>query len=298
MLIPVVGVSAIAGIASAQTASLPTGPGGGLAAGSVPTPWQAAVLRAGTACRSVSPVLIAAQIEQESGWSPVAVSPAGAVGLSQFMPATWAAQGVDANDDGTALPTDPLDAIATQGKYDCGLAALVAGVPGDPQDNMLAAYNAGPGAVLAAGGVPPIAETQQYVRNIRSLIVGYTAHVAAPAGASGAVLTLAASFVGTPYVWGGAEPGGFDCSGLTSYVYRNARGVILPRTSEAQQAAAVPVTDPKPGDLVFFGRPAGHVGIVLDPAAGTMIDAPHTGANVRTESYQSWSDFSGFGRFP
>jgi cell wall-associated NlpC family hydrolase len=116
-------------------------------------------------------------------------------------------------------------------------------------------------------------------------------------GNHGPILDLAQTFVGTPYLWGGSAPGGFDCSGLTSYVYLHSAGITIPRTSEAQQAAAQPVTDPQPGDLVFFGSPAHHVGLVADAAAGTMLDAPNTGAYVRVESYRGWSDLAGFGRF-
>lgn len=119
-----------------------------------------------------------------------------------------------------------------------------------------------------------------------------------PDAAHAAVVALAKTFEGLPYLWGGDTPAGFDCSGLTSYVYVNAAGVTIPRTAASQQAAATPTTTPQPGDLVFFGSPATHVGIVLDPAAGTMIDAPHTGAVIREETYTSWSDLTGFGTFP
>ncbi len=187
---------ALAGAAVQETAAGSTAPnnaGGGswgrLAVGTVPAQWQAAVQAAGTTCSNVSPALIAAQIQQESGWSRTALSPAGAVGLSQFMPATWAAEGLDANGDGTADPLDPLDAIGTQGRYDCRLAAELTGVTGNAQDNMLAAYNAGPGSVLAFGGVPPYAETRGYVRNIRALMVRYTD----PAPPDRATSTIAAS---------------------------------------------------------------------------------------------------------
>ena len=113
----------------------------------------------------------------------------------------------------------------------------------------------------------------------------------------GPILDLARTFIGTPYLYGGEAPGGFDCSGLTSYVYLHAAGKTLPRTAAAQQAAAHEVTDPQPGDLVFFGSPATHVGLVIDGAAGMMLDAPNTGSLVRIESYRGWHDLAGFGRF-
>jgi len=277
--------------------------GGKLAPGTVPAQWRAAVQAAGSACPAVSPPLIAAQIEQESGWNPTVVSPVGAVGLSQFMPGTWAAQGVDANHDGTALPTDPLDAIATQGHYDCALAADLAGVPGDRQDTMLAGYNAGSAAVIGYGGIPPYAQTQGYVRRIRTLMVRYaaptppaaTGRITAP-GAAGVAIAFASAKLGQPYLWGGAGPL-YDCSGLVQAAYA-AAGIALPRTSEAQQVTATPVTDPRPGDLVFMG-PSGqpgtatHVGIVI--GGGLMVDDPHPGAVVRIEPY-NWPDLTGFGR--
>lgn len=76
---------------------------------------------------------------------------------------------------------------------------------------------------------------------------------------------FAMSFVGVPYVWAGASPSGFDCSGFTQYVFRQL-GVAIPRTADAQFAAGRPVADPMPGDLVFFQTydwGASHVGIYL-----------------------------------
>jgi cell wall-associated NlpC family hydrolase len=109
-----------------------------------------------------------------------------------------------------------------------------------------------------------------------------TATAAGAGGASvaDAVIADAKSYLGTPYVWGGAAPGGFDCSGLVQYVYGK-QGVSLPRTSQEQQNAGTSVTaaQAQPGDLVFFGTPAYHEGIYL--GNGQMLEAPHTGANVR-----------------
>ena len=109
---------------------------------------------------------------------------------------------------------------------------------------------------------------------------------------SSSIVNIAKQYVGVPYVYGGASPSGFDCSGLTSYVYGQA-GISIPRTASAQQAAATPVSNPQPGDLVFFGYPAWHVGIYA--GNGMMIDSPKPGMSV---SYRSiFSGVSGYGRF-
>ena len=120
----------------------------------------------------------------------------------------------------------------------------------------------------------------------------------APAKAVGqpndsSIITFAASFVNkSPYLWGGASPAGFDCSGFTMYVYARF-GKGLPHNAEMQRqsVAAVPAGQEQPGDLVFFGIPAYHVGIYI--GGGSMVHAPHTGTYV---SYGSVAGNSGFGR--
>ena len=106
----------------------------------------------------------AAQLKQESNWNPNAGSSAGAQGIAQFMPDTWAAYG-----DGGDV-TDPEDAIPAYGRYMAALRDEVKDVAGEDADElvrlMLAAYNAGPGAVAQHKGVPPFAETQRYVEII------------------------------------------------------------------------------------------------------------------------------------
>ncbi len=103
---------------------------------------------------------------------------------------------------------------------------------------------------------------------------------AAPSGDVGAVLEAALAQVGDPYVWGGSAPGGFDCSGLTSYAYA-AAGVSLPHSSRAQarMGTAVSRGDLQPGDLVFFGNPViYHVGIYV--GGGKMVHARTFGQPV------------------
>lgn len=145
----------------------------------VPAEYQADVERAGTVCPVITSPLIAAQIEAESGWNPNAGSPAGAQGIAQFMPGTWSSVGMDGDGDGRADVLNPHDAIWTQAHYMCSLAAQMQShldqgrVRGDVVDLALAAYNAGSGAVLAAGGIPPYEETRKYVARIRSLMVKY-----------------------------------------------------------------------------------------------------------------------------
>lgn len=106
------------------------------------------------------------------------------------------------------------------------------------------------------------------------------AEAPAPAPApinGGGVLGVAASYVGHPYAYGGTGPGGFDCSGYTSYVFAQV-GVNLPRSAAGQQAYATPVSNPQPGDLVFWGYPAYHVGIYA--GNGMVYDAGNPGTGV------------------
>jgi peptidoglycan DL-endopeptidase CwlO len=113
-----------------------------------------------------------------------------------------------------------------------------------------------------------------------------------PAPRASGIVGIAKSMFGVPYVYGGSTPSGFDCSGLTSWVYRQA-GISIPRTAGAQKAAATPVSSPRPGDLVFFGYPVYHVGIYVSP--GTMIDAQRPGTTIGYHSI--WTKPSGYGRF-
>jgi cell wall-associated NlpC family hydrolase len=98
---------------------------------------------------------------------------------------------------------------------------------------------------------------------------------------SGGVLGIAASLAGIYYVYGGTTTAGFDCSGYTQYVF-NKVGKNLPRTAEQQRQAVTAVSNPQPGDLVFFGAPAYHLGIYA--GNGKLWDSPKTGAKVSLRS--------------
>jgi cell wall-associated NlpC family hydrolase len=166
-------------------------------------------------------------------------------------------------------------------------------------------------ATEKAGVQAALGQRQSMLRGVKAEIAALTArqaqaalHVAQSAGVvappSGPistndtnVVTFAESFVGkVPYVYGGSTPAGFDCSGFTMYVYSHF-GVGLPHNAAAQQSGtqSVPIGQEQPGDLVFFGSPAYHVGIYV--GGGSMVNAPHTGAMV---SYGSVAGASGFGR--
>jgi len=123
------------------------------------------VARAAAAKYDIDPNVFVRQITQESHWDPTTVSPSGAQGIAQFMPATAASRGVD--------PLDPIAALDAAAKLDHD--NLIA-FDGDYAE-MLAAYNAGRGSVMRYGGVPPFPETQNYVALI---LTGPTTEPAGP----------------------------------------------------------------------------------------------------------------------
>ncbi|TNM59484.1 lytic transglycosylase domain-containing protein [Streptomyces sp. NP160] len=174
VLVAVVVVVAVTAGRSGERWQAPASSSVAVADGGVPDRYRAAFDYALTLCPQLPAPVLAAQITQESGWQPDAVSYAGARGLGQFMPGTWTEHAVDANGGGAVI-TDPADSLASAAAYDCHLLEQVSGrgYREDPVSLMLAAYNAGPGAVQRYRGVPPPSfargQTHDYVRAITAL---------------------------------------------------------------------------------------------------------------------------------
>ena len=108
----------------------------------------------------------------------------------------------------------------------------------------------------------------------------------APPPTHGGVVGIAMQYLGTPYVYGGASPSGFDCSGFIMYVFAQV-GVSLPHNAAAQYGVGTPVdrSQLQPGDLVFFNG-LGHAGIYV--GGGSFIHSPHTGDVVKISSMSGW----------
>ena len=103
-------------------------------------------------------------------------------------------------------------------------------------------------------------------------------------------VAVAMQYLGTPYVWAGAAPGGFDCSGLTMFAYAQV-GIGLSHYTGDQwnEGTRIPADQLLPGDLVFFHSDLHHMGMYV--GNGQFIHAPHTGDVVKI------SDLGGFGNY-
>jgi hypothetical protein len=138
-------------------------------------------------------------------------------------------------------------------------------------------------------GLPQLPAAQASLAGVPTFLVGEDVPLPdVPTNTlGGQAVALAYQFLGVPYVWGGANPSGFDCSGLTMYVYRQL-GIKLGHYTGFQyyEGRRVPREQLEPGDLVFFhassaGVPQ-HEGMYI--GNGAFIHAPHTGDVVRVSS--------------
>ncbi|MDI2130578.1 NlpC/P60 family protein [Yinghuangia seranimata] len=254
------------------------GTGGGNALGpsasalaDIPPAYLGLYQNAAATCPGLPWTVLAAigKVESDHGRDRDLVSSAGALGPMQFMPATWTQYGAGGN------VWNPADAIPAAARYLCANGAR----DGKNLRGAIFAYN----------------HANWYVDKVLDQAAAYAAPapnnpVGAPVSAAQVAIAFARAQIGTPYVWGGDGPaeGGFDCSGLTKAAYA-AAGITIPRVAQDQYAAGpkLPYNAPlQPGDLVFYGtaRNIHHVGLYIGD--GLMIDAPFTGALVRTERFR------------
>lgn len=292
------------------------GPGGNLKEGAIPEEFVRWYQIASGVCEDFTAPLGAAQTKQEGNFQQHGANHAGARGYTQFIASTWDTWGRKVDDQGNPVgppgsgdPNDIGDAVMAQANYMCAIfdsqrPLLDSGkISGDPVDLALAGYNAGEGAVIEYGGVPPYAETTNYVARIRQ----YMQEMTEPGGQGRfqpnsdgplgeQIVQAARSYLGQPYVWGGGDingptggvphpqnPGGagLDCSGLTTVAIYKASGGELtpPRLAEAQQGwdktEPVQLSEVQAGDLLFE---PGHVAIATGNES--LIEAPTFGQGV------------------
>ncbi|MBB3674386.1 C40 family peptidase [Modestobacter versicolor] len=134
-------------------------------------------------------------------------------------------------------------------------------------------------ALLTGAGLVLTPMTAQASGGPAAPVAAPVASVAAPTAATQVAVDTALAQQGKPYVWAGAGPDSFDCSGLTQFAYA-AAGISLPHSSRMQSTLGTPVAraDLQPGDLVFFYSPVSHVGIYI--GNGQMVHAPTSGSVV------------------
>lgn len=269
----VVALAVVAGSATSIVAGAPGGVPSEAARARIPAATLSLYEQAAATCPGMPWTVLAAvgTLESDNGTSDApgvssGSNPSGAEGPMQMLPFTFA-QYATAGPGGAVPPSpyDLVDAIYSAARMLCANGA------GDP--------------TRVAGAVFAYNHDDGYVREVLDLASSF----AAPSGAGAPALNYAIAQLGTPYRWGGESPGvAFDCSGLVQAAYA-AAGVALPRVAQDQFDAGprlAPGTPLAPGDLVFFGtgpKAVDHVGLFEGPA--TMVDAPHTGAPVRTDRF-------------
>jgi hypothetical protein len=256
---------------------------------------------AATTCPGLPWTILAAigTVESDNGQSELAgvhsgTNAAGAEGPMQFEPNTFAAYDQPVPPGGASPPSpyDPTDDVFAATRLLCADGAA----GGADLSAAVYAYN------HSASYVEHVLALAQTYATVSTDAAGGSSAPIAESGAGSLAVSWALSQIGTPYIWGGETPGvGFDCSGLVQAAYAVA-GVSLPRVAQDQYDATpklAPDGGLEPGDLVFFGGGPGsidHVGLFVGVIAGqyVMVDAPHTGADVRAEDFPA-SPGSSFG---
>ena len=278
LLVAVVATGAGAGIASLLGGG--DTPPSATATADIPPAMLTLYRQAAATCPGLPWTVLAAigTVESGNGTSTLpgvhsGANSAGAEGPMQFEPATFSQYDEPIPPGGANPPSpyNPTDAIYAAARDLCA--------------------NGGQNGADLAAAVYAYDHASWYVTEVLDLAHTYgqtQAQTVAAGAAGGVAVDWALAQVGTPYVWGGETPGvGFDCSGLVQAAYK-AAGITLPRVAQDQYDATAKLGpgDPlQPGDLIFFGggpTDVTHVGIYI--GNGQMVDAPHTGADVRVEA--------------
>jgi peptidoglycan DL-endopeptidase CwlO len=157
-----------------------------------------------------------------------------------------------------------------------------------------AAAQAQPVAANDIGGVAaPAASSSGEPAAARASDTGATVVIPAPSSLGSAAVNYALGQLGTPYVWGGAAPGGFDCSGLVTWAFAQAGRSGLPHYTGSLWTSGTRINssaDLAPGDLVFF-HGLGHMGIYI--GNDQYVHAPHTGDVVKISTLSSYGGYVG-----
>ena len=285
---------AMIGTAILASAASMLGVGGGAPAASsaatsqIPPAMLTLYQQAAATCPGLPWTILAAigTIESENGQSNLpgvhsGANSAGAEGPMQFEPATFSEYDRPVPPGGATPPSpyDPADAVYAAARLLCA--------------------NGAAGGADLSGAVFAYNHSASYVAEVLALAETYasspatTAETGSSDSAGSVAVSWALSQIGTPYVWGGETATvGFDCSGLVQAAYAVA-GVSLPRVAQDQYNTTpklAPGAPLSPGDLVFFGGgpdSIDHVGLYVGVVSrqNVMVDAPHTGADVRAEPF-------------